>query len=123
MEGVLTAILARPPASEPLAVECVQDEVEHTRMERGDYEAAKACILCRKNALRRVRADLVREVGDASLEEILLCVQKDFEEELYPRSTLQLKFESFCKPAMTAEAKTEALTKAAVDLTTAEAFK
>ena len=63
------------------------------------------------------------EVEDDALEDLLRQIQKDFEEEVYPLSALQLKFESFCKPAMTMEAKMEALTKAAVELTTVEAPK
>ena len=63
------------------------------------------------------------EVEDDALEDLLRQIQKDFEEEVYPLSALHLKFESFCKPAMTMEAKMEALTKAAVELTTVEAPK
>ena len=86
---------------------------------------AKAYILYREKraALRRVRADLAREVGDNALEDVLRQIQRDFEEAVYPLSALQLKFESFCKPAMTTDAKMEALTKAAVELTTVEAPK
>lgn len=106
-------------------MERVQDEVERVLMECGHYEVAKAYILYREKraALRRVRADLAREVGDDALEDVLRQIQKDFEEEVYPLSALQLKFESFCKPVMTMEAKMEALTKAAVELTTVEAPK
>ena len=63
------------------------------------------------------------EVEDDALEDLLRQIQKDFEEEVYPLSALHLKFESFCKPAMTTDAKMEALTKAAVELTTVEAPK
>ncbi len=63
------------------------------------------------------------EVEDDALEDVLRQIQKDFEEEVYPLSALQLKFESFCKPAMTMDTKMEALTKAAVELTTVEAPK
>ena len=63
------------------------------------------------------------EVEDDALEDLLRQIQKDFEEEVYPLSALQLKFESFCKPAMTMDTKMEALTKAAVELTTVEAPK
>ena len=46
----------------------------------------RAYILYREKraALRRVRADLAREVGDDALEDVLRQIQKDFEEEVYP---------------------------------------
>ena len=125
LDEMLSVVLKRLPENGGLTVERVQDEVERVLMECGHYEVAKAYILYREKraALRRVRADLAREVGDDALEDVLRQIQKDFEEEVYPLSALQLKFESFCKPAMTMEAKMEALTKAAVELTTVEAPK
>ena len=125
LDEMLSVVLKRLPENGGLTVERVQDEVERVLMECGHYEVAKAYILYREKraALRRVRADLAREVEDDALEDLLRQIQKDFEEEVYPLSALQLKFESFCKPAMTMEAKMEALTKAAVELTTVEAPK
>ena len=125
LDEMLSVVLKRLPENGGLTVERVQDEVERVLMECGHYEVAKAYILYREKraALRRVRADLAREVGDDALEDVLRQIQKDFEEEVYPLSALQLKFESFCKPAMTTDAKMEALTKAAVELTTVEAPK
>ena len=125
LDEMLSVVLKRLPENSGLTVERVQDEVERVLMECGHYEVAKAYILYREKraALRRVRADLAREVEDDALEDVLRQIQKDFEEEVYPLSALQLKFESFCKPAMTMEAKMEALTKAAVELTTVEAPK
>ena len=125
LDEMLSAVLKRLPENGGLTVERVQDEVERVLMECGHYEVAKAYILYREKraALRRVRADLAREVEDDALEDLLRQIQKDFEEEVYPLSALRLKFESFCKPAMTTDAKMEALTKAAVELTTVEAPK
>ena len=125
LDEMLSVVLKRLPENGGLTVERVQDEVERVLMECGHYEVAKAYILYREKraALRRVRADLAREVEDDALEDLLRQIQKDFEEEVYPLSALRLKFESFCKPAMTMEAKMEALTKAAVELTTVEAPK
>ena len=125
LDEMLSVVLKRLPENGGLTVERVQDEVERVLMECGHYEVAKAYILYREKraALRRVRADLAREVEDDALEDLLRQIQKDFEEEVYPLSALQLKFESFCKPAMTTDAKMEALTKAAVELTTVEVPK
>ena len=94
-------------------------------MERGHYEVAKAYILYRekRSALRRVRHTIARTVGDDSLDEVLRRIQMDFTEEVYSLAALQMKFESFCRLGMTEDERAEALTKAAVELTTAEAPK
>jgi anaerobic ribonucleoside-triphosphate reductase len=66
LDEMLSVVLKRLPENGGLTVERVQDEVERTLMEHGHYAVAKAYILYREKraALRRVRADLAREVGD-----------------------------------------------------------
>ena len=125
LEEILATVLDNLAAAAPLTVERVQDEVERTIMERGHYEVAKAYILYRekRSALRRVRHTIAQTVGDDSLDEVLRRIQMDFAEEVYSLATLQMKFESFCRPGMTEDERAEALTKAAVELTTAEAPK
>ena len=125
MDEILATVLNNLSVTVPLTVERVQDEVERTLMERGHYEVAKAYILYRekRSALRRVRHTIARTVGDDSLDELLRRFQMDFTEEVYSLAALQMKFESFCRPGMTEDERAEALTKAAVELTTAEAPK
>ena len=125
LEEILAAVLDNLAAAAPLTVERVQDEVERTLMERGYYEVAKAYILYRekRSVLRRVRHTIAQTVGDNSLDEVLRRIQMDFTEEVYSLAALQMKFESFCRPGMTEDERAEALTKAAVELTTAEAPK
>ena len=125
MDEILATVLNNLSVTVPLTVERVQDEVERTLMERGHYEVAKAYILYRekRSALRRVRHTIARTVGDDSLDEVLRRIQMDFTEEIYSLAALQMKFESFCRPGMTEDERAEALTKAAVELTTAEAPK
>ena len=125
LNDILAAVLDNLAATAPLTVERVQDEVERTLMERGYYEVAKAYILYRekRSALRRVRHTIAQTVGDNSLDEVLRRIQMDFTEEIYSLAALQMKFESFCRPGMTEDERAEALTKAAVELTTAEAPK
>ena len=69
LDEMLSVVLKRLPENGGLTVERVQDEVERVLMECGHYEVAKAYILYREKraALRRIRADLAREVGDLSL--------------------------------------------------------
>ena len=117
MDEILATVLNNLSVTVPLTVECVQDEVERTLMERGHYEVEK------RSALRRVRHTIARTVGDDSLDEVLRRIQMDFTEEVYSLAALQMKFESFCRPGMTEDERAEALTKAAVELTTAEAPK
>ena len=125
LEEILATVLDNLSVTVPLTVERVQDEVERTLMERGYYEVAKAYILYRekRSALRRVRHTIAQTVGDDSLDEVLRRIQMDFTEEIYSLAALQMKFESFCRPGMTEDERAEALTKAAVELTTAEAPK
>ena len=125
LEEILATVLDNLSVTVPLTVERVQDEVERTLMERGHYEVAKAYILYRekRSALRRVRHTIAQTVGDDSLDEVLRRIQMDFTEEIYSLAALQMKFESFCRPGMTEDERAEALTKAAVELTTAEAPK
>ena len=125
MDEILATVLNNLSVTVPLTVERAQDEVERTLMERGHYEVAKAYILYRekRSALRRVRHTIARTVGDDSLDEVLRRIQMDFTEEVYSLAALQMKFESFCRPGMTEDERAEALTKAAVELTTAEAPK
>ena len=125
MDEILATVLNNLSVTVPLTVERVQDEVERTLMERGHYEVAKAYILYRekRSALRRVRHTIARTVGDDSLDEVLRRIQMDFTEGVYSLVALQMKFESFCRLGMTEDERAEALTKAAVELTTAEAPK
>ena len=125
LDEILATVLDNLSVTVPLTVERVQDEVERTLMERGHYEVAKAYILYRekRSALRRVRHTIAQTVGDDSLDEVLRRIQMDFTEEVYSLAALQMKFESFCRPGMTEDERAEALTKAAVELTTAEAPK
>lgn len=125
MDEILATVLNNLSVTVPLTVERVQDEVERTLMERGHYEVAKAYILYRekRSALRRVRHTIARTVWDDSLDEVLRRIQMDFTEEVYSLAALQMKFESFCRLGMTEDERAEALTKAAVELTTAEAPK
>ena len=90
-----------------------------------DYEVAKAYILYRekRSALRRVRhTTIARRWGMTRLTRC--CAASRW---ILPRKShlaaLQMKFESFCRPGMTEDERAEALTKAAVELTTAEAPK
>lgn len=73
LDEMLSVVLKRLPENGGLTVERVQDEVERTLMEHGHYAVAKAYILYREKraALRRVRTDLAREVGDDALEDLL----------------------------------------------------
>ena len=121
LDEILATVLDNLSVTVPLTVERVQDEVERTLMERGHYEVAKAYILYRekRSALRSVRHTIARTVGDDSLDEVLRRIQIDFTEEVYSLAALQMKFESFCRLGMTEDERAEALTKAAVELTTA----
>lgn len=105
-------------------VEVIQDLVEQTLMELGYYSVSKSYILYRNERAKKraVRGRIAEVFGsDDSLLGILAGVQKDYPDEAYDLEKLEGKFFAFNKPEMSEEARLEALTKAAVELTTQEA--
>lgn len=102
-----------------LTVEAIQDKVEEALMEGGHFAEAKAYILYRRKRteLRDARRFMTENTGAQGLSEVLLKIEKDFPGEEYSLMRLSEKFRSFIKPDMDTEARLEALTKAAVELT------
>ena len=102
-----------------LTVEAIQDKVEEALMEGGHFAEAKAYILYRRKRteLRDARRFMTENTGVLGLSEVLLGIEKDFSGEEYSLMRLSEKFRSFIKPDMDTEARLEALTKAAVELT------
>ena len=102
-----------------LTVEAIQDKVEEALMEGGHFAEAKAYILYRRKRteLRDARRFMTVNTGALGLSEVLLGIEKDFSGEEYSLMRLSEKFRSFIKPDMDTEARLEALTKAAVELT------
>ena len=102
-----------------LTVEAIQDKVEEALMEGGHFAEAKAYILYRRKRteLRDARHFMTENTGAQGLSEVLLKIEKDFPGEEYSLMRLSEKFRSFIKPDMDTEARLEALTKAAVELT------
>lgn len=109
----------------PATVEAIQDLVEQALMAMGYYQVAKSYILYRE--LRSRLRSSCRELSDAlnipGLHECLMRIQKDFPDEAYDLAHLHAKYDSLKKPDMTDDQRLQALTKAAVELTTQEAPK
>ena len=105
------------------AVEEIQDQVERVLMARGCFAAAKSYILYRqkRTELRAARREIVRQLGDETLEPCLAEIQREFDQGLYSMTTLASQFVGFVKPGMDREELLAALTKAAVELTSPEA--
>ena len=105
------------------AVEEIQDQVERVLMARGCFAAAKSYILYRqkRTELRAARREIVRQLGDETLEPCLAEIQREFDQGLYSMTTLASQFVGFVKPSMDREELLAALTKAAVELTSPEA--
>lgn len=106
-------------------VEDIQDLVEAELMKQGDYEVAKAYILYRqKRTDQRSLADyLAAKVGLPDLKPVLLQIQRDFDQNVYELSALDLKFTSFQKEGMDSSTALKTLEKAAVELTSQNAPK
>lgn len=110
-------------------VEGIQDLVELSLMEHGRYDVAKRYILYRhrRSELRGARQTIAHEAagGDAALADaldaVLDRVQHDFPDKGYALPTLLGRFRAFLKPHMEEAERLEALTRAAVELTTQDA--
>lgn len=117
---------AEEPATEKTAfVEDIQDRVEQALMEAGYYSIAKRYILYRerRKGLRVSRLSLTESLHIPQIESCLTEIQQDFPEKAYELSQLDAKYRSFSKESMNPDEEMNALIKAAVELTTAEAPK
>ena len=104
------------------SVEGIQDLVEEILMKQGYFVQAKAYILYRskRTDMRKARLAIEKAINVKGLEEVLLGIQKDFLQDLYPMTVWQTKFKAFQKEGMTSEEKLEALMRSAVELTSSE---
>ena len=113
-------------------VEGIQDLVERALMEQGFFDVAKGYILYRhqRTEARLTRQSIVeatfgvpalgRPDGDA-LDACLKAVADDYPEPEYSLAALSSKFRGFIKEGMSSEERLDALTRAAVELTSQEA--
>lgn len=120
MLAIVEDMMAERGAS---SVEEIQDFVEETLMKEGFFAQAKAYILyrSRRGELRRIRQQIVDEIGDEAVEEVIRRIQRDFADEQYAVSALQARFAGFVKQGMTTEERLDALMRAAMELTSQEA--
>ena len=104
-------------------VELIQDTVEETLMAQGQFAAAKRFILFRqrRTILRGEREQLALSFPYEGFSKVLDDIQKDYDDPKYSLRILSDKFSSFLKEGMSALEKENALTKASVELTTADA--
>lgn len=104
-------------------VELIQDTVEETLMSQGQFAAAKSFILFRqrRTILRGEREQLALSFPYDGFSKVLDDIQKDYDDPKYSLRILSDKFSSFLKEGMSALEKENALTKASVELTTADA--
>lgn len=105
------------------SVELIQDTVEETLMAQGQFAAAKSFILFRqrRTTLRGEREQLALSFSYEGFSKVLDDIQKDYDDPKYSLRILSDKFSSFLKEGMSALEKENALTKASVELTTADA--
>lgn len=104
-------------------VELIQDTVEETLMAQGQFAAAKSFILFRqrRTILRGEREQLALSFSYEGFSKVLDDIQKDYDDPKYSLRILSDKFSSFLKEGMSTLEKENALTKASVELTTADA--
>lgn len=126
LQALLELVEQKMEARGATSVEAIQDQVEESLMEKGYFAEARSYILYRHNRseLRVARRTIVDAVeGPEGLDEYLDKIQKDFDDSKYSLVALAAKYRSFLKSDMTQEERTEALVRAAVELTTQESPK
>lgn len=126
LQDLLKLVESKMEARGATSVEAIQDQVEESLMEKGYFAEARSYILYRHNRseLRVARKTIVDAVeGPEGLDEYLDKIQKDFDDSKYSLVALAAKYRSFLKEGMTQEERTEALVRAAVELTTQESPK
>ncbi|MGN1190278.1 MAG: ATP cone domain-containing protein, partial [Candidatus Ornithospirochaeta sp.] len=104
------------------SVEHIQDIVEETLMAGGQFSAAKSFILFRqrRTVLRDERKQLFSAFAYDDFSKVLDDIQKDYDDPKYSLRILSDKFFSFQKDGMSELERENALTKASVELTTAD---
>ncbi len=120
LQQLLQKVEGKLAGLEDVPVEQIQDTVEQVLMEAGQYPVAKSYILYRerRTRLRTAREHLVAALVDKGIAGCLEKIQLDFED--YDLARLDAKYVSFQKPQMTEKEELQALTRAAVELTTKE---
>lgn len=120
IEGLLMQVEERFADRDKAEVEEIQDVVEQVIMENGYYNAAKSYILYRekRTEMRKIRENLVAEIGDKELTEVIADIQNSYEN--YDVGRLEAKYISMKKSDLSLEDRLELLTKSAAELTTQE---
>ena len=134
LDGLLALVEQKMAQKNAHSVEAIQDLVEESLMEKGFFAEARCYILYRhkRHELRVARRTIVEASfgpetqGNPNADALDAClakIQNDFPDEEYSLIHLSGKHRSFLKPDMTPAERADALTRAAVELTTKEAPK
>ena len=123
LNALLADVEASMEAGGVTSVEGIQDLVERSLMAHGYFDVAKSYILYRhkRTELRLVRQALCATVSCDALDPVLARIARDFPQPEYSLNTLLARGRGFVKDGMTADERLDALTKAAVELTSQEA--
>lgn len=108
-----------------LSVEQIQDQVEESLMRHQYYKEAKNYILYREKRTenRNILISLCHDLHDEEMYQVLVNIQKDFDEDVYQLSLLKQKFETFLKETMSRDERIQMLIKACVESISKEAPK
>ena len=122
MDSIVASVVQECSSRGDISVEEAQDIVEETLMGYGYYKTAKAYILYREQRanVRQERGQLVSLVGDEGLDDVLAGVQKDYPQIEYSLAKLTNKVGMFITRDMGLYERLSALTKACVELASAE---
>ena len=123
LASLLAAVEAAMAERSVSTVEDIQDIVERALMEQGYFDVAKSYILYRhtRAEARLTRQAICATTGTDELDPVLERIERDFPEQDYTLATLLAKARGFVKSGMGTDERLDALTKAAVELTSQEA--
>lgn len=122
-QEIENTIVNKYPKNHVVTVEEIQDLVELTLIDHGQYKVVKSFILYRAKHTtdRKVIEEFERFITDEDVIEIIRYIQEHYDSTRYSIENLYLKFESFVKPNLSQYDMVNLLSKASGELVSKEA--
>ena len=122
-QQIENTIVNKYPKNHVVTVEEIQDLVELTLIDHGQYKVVKSFILYRAKHTtdRKVIEEFEKFITDDDVIEIIRYIQEHYDSTRYSIENLYLKFESFVKPNLSQYDMVNLLSKASGELVSKEA--
>ncbi|MDU5970136.1 MAG: ATP cone domain-containing protein, partial [Finegoldia magna] len=122
-QEIENTVVNKYPKNHVVTVEEIQDLVELTLIDHGQYKVVKSFILYRAKHTtdRKVIEEFEKFITDDDVIEIIRYIQEHYDSTRYSIENLYLKFESFVKPNLSQYDMVNLLSKASGELVSKEA--